>query len=94
MFQDIKRKIREMFFYLVMLELLSRTVNRSRRRGKTQGIENPVQESQYHKNLIELACSVRTGKILVEFLFLQVYGSSLKGSVHKLAKKERSESVQ
>ena len=43
--------------------LLSRTVSRRRRCGKTQGIENPVQESECNKNLMELlACSVRTGE--------------------------------
>ena len=49
--------------------LLSRTVIRSRRRGKAQGIENPAQESQCINNLIGLACSLRTRKILVSFVF-------------------------
>ena len=48
--------------------LLSRTVNRSRRRGKTQGIENPAQESHYNKKLLEVACFARIGKILDKFL--------------------------
>ena len=34
--------------------LLSRTVNRSRRRGKTQEIENPAQESKCNKDHVEL----------------------------------------
>ena len=65
--------MREMFLFnhvgVSIGILVSRTVNRSRRRDKTQRTENPAQESHYNENLIELACSVRFGKILVEFLF-------------------------
>ena len=46
-------------FYLVKMEFQKKNRNK-----KTQGVENPAQESQYNKNLIEIACSVRTGKIL------------------------------
>ena len=38
-------------------------------------------------DVIELACSVRTGKILVEFLFLQRFGKEY----HRLEKKEQDQ---
>ena len=64
-----KRKSARNVFHLVMLVgvplriLLSRTVSRRKQRGKTQGIENPVQERECNKILVELlACSVRTGQ--------------------------------
>ena len=55
-----KKKSARNVFHLVMLVgvpvriLLSRTVSRRKQRGKTQGIENPVQERECNKNLVEL----------------------------------------
>ena len=44
-------------------------------------------KSHDNKNCIELACLVRTGKILVSFFFCKFMDLTC-GSVHKLAKKE------
>ena len=42
---------------------------------------------QQNIDVIELACSVRNGKILVEFLFGKFMDQAVEGEVHKLAKK-------
>ena len=47
-----------------------------------------LKESHDNKNLIELACSVRIGKILVSFFFFCKVMDLACGLVHKLAKKE------